>query len=414
MESNFKKYLAYGAGEIVLVVIGILIALQISNWNQTSQERSALTSYLTSTSENIRSDLQKLDVLKDQRMSVLNRTQIQRWDPTARDEFVDRSTLRLASETLSLLSEYKYFRSDQSGFETFKSSGLLKYIQGEDLETLIFSYYILADEILRKEDDYNELLQRSIADFSMQPFEGKIYFQVPDYINGPTQLQELQPKLREILQHPSMLSLFSHTWDRTPELVMRYENLTTIGREIIRLVESGEVRSDNLTSTGLAGVFDIEGEAGYPGIVMNGAMFNRYYEYGQATANDALVTLSVGFEEVTINAPAAPWSAFYFKIRSSFQDELAIRDFSMYETLTITVRGGKGGERVHIAIRDDNDPDDNSYSRYDLDLSSDWETVEIPLVGFETTDFDRVHLPISFVFSGNEQSISVRDIRFSR
>ena len=32
MESNFKKYMAYAAGEIVLVVIGILIALQISNW----------------------------------------------------------------------------------------------------------------------------------------------------------------------------------------------------------------------------------------------------------------------------------------------------------------------------------------------------------------------------------------------
>lgn len=414
MESNFKKYMAYAAGEIVLVVIGILIALQISNWNQSHQERSALNSYLTSTSENIRSDLQKLAVLKDQRMGVLNRTQIQRWDPIARDEFIDRTTLRLASETLSLLSEYKYFRADKSGFETFKSSGLLKYIQGEDLETLIFDYYILADEILKKEDDYNELLQRAIADFSMQPFEGRIYFQVPDYINGPTQLQELQPRLREILQHPAVHSLYTHTWDRTPELVMRYENLITIGNEIIRLVEAGEMRSDNLRLTGLNGVFDIEGNAGYPGIVMNGAMFNRYYEYGQAAANDALVTLSVDFQEITINAPTAPWSAFYFKIRSNFLDELAVRDFSMYETLTITVRGNTGGERVHIAIRDDNDPDDDSYSRYDLDLSTNWKTFEIPLKDFETTEFDRVHLPISFVFSGNEQSISVRDVRFSR
>lgn len=33
-ESKFRKYLIYAIGEIILVVIGILIALQVSNWNQ--------------------------------------------------------------------------------------------------------------------------------------------------------------------------------------------------------------------------------------------------------------------------------------------------------------------------------------------------------------------------------------------
>ncbi|MEZ4897298.1 MAG: DUF6090 family protein [Saprospiraceae bacterium] len=34
-----RKYLAYAAGEIVLVVIGILIALQINNWNEARKEK---------------------------------------------------------------------------------------------------------------------------------------------------------------------------------------------------------------------------------------------------------------------------------------------------------------------------------------------------------------------------------------
>jgi len=33
-ENKFSKYLLYAVGEIILVVIGILIALQINNWNQ--------------------------------------------------------------------------------------------------------------------------------------------------------------------------------------------------------------------------------------------------------------------------------------------------------------------------------------------------------------------------------------------
>ena len=36
-ENRFSKYLIYATGEIVLVVIGILIALQINNWNEASK-----------------------------------------------------------------------------------------------------------------------------------------------------------------------------------------------------------------------------------------------------------------------------------------------------------------------------------------------------------------------------------------
>jgi len=36
-ENKFGKYLIYAIGEIVLVVIGILIALQINNWNENNK-----------------------------------------------------------------------------------------------------------------------------------------------------------------------------------------------------------------------------------------------------------------------------------------------------------------------------------------------------------------------------------------
>jgi hypothetical protein len=33
-QKRFPKYFLYAAGEIFLVVVGILIALQINNWNE--------------------------------------------------------------------------------------------------------------------------------------------------------------------------------------------------------------------------------------------------------------------------------------------------------------------------------------------------------------------------------------------
>ena len=49
MENKTGKYLKYAIGEIVLVVIGILIALQINNWNETRKnntKKNALTQAL--------------------------------------------------------------------------------------------------------------------------------------------------------------------------------------------------------------------------------------------------------------------------------------------------------------------------------------------------------------------------------
>ena len=38
-ENKFSKYLLYAIGEIILVVIGILVALQINNWNTYRKDR---------------------------------------------------------------------------------------------------------------------------------------------------------------------------------------------------------------------------------------------------------------------------------------------------------------------------------------------------------------------------------------
>lgn len=54
-ENNLSKYLFYAIGEIVLVVIGILIALQINNANEAGKERAREISYL----RNLKADLYK-------------------------------------------------------------------------------------------------------------------------------------------------------------------------------------------------------------------------------------------------------------------------------------------------------------------------------------------------------------------
>jgi hypothetical protein len=46
MNREFRKYLWYGVGEILLVVAGIVIALQIDTWYENKQTQERLESML--------------------------------------------------------------------------------------------------------------------------------------------------------------------------------------------------------------------------------------------------------------------------------------------------------------------------------------------------------------------------------
>lgn len=56
-ENKFSKYLIYAIGEVVLVVIGILIALQINNWNEQRKQNNLEESTLIELKANLLADI---------------------------------------------------------------------------------------------------------------------------------------------------------------------------------------------------------------------------------------------------------------------------------------------------------------------------------------------------------------------
>ena len=62
MEKNKTgKYFKYAIGEIILVVIGILIALQINNWNENRINKNKFEAYLDEMIIDLKLDVKSLD-----------------------------------------------------------------------------------------------------------------------------------------------------------------------------------------------------------------------------------------------------------------------------------------------------------------------------------------------------------------
>ncbi|WP_051957594.1 DUF6090 family protein [Altibacter lentus] len=85
-ENKFSKYLLYAIGEIILVVIGILIALQINNWNQDRLQDQVLININRIIVEDLKNDIADIDlILRTKREKEVYFTKILKGEMTRED-----------------------------------------------------------------------------------------------------------------------------------------------------------------------------------------------------------------------------------------------------------------------------------------------------------------------------------------
>ncbi|MCF4102204.1 DUF6090 family protein [Gillisia sp. M10.2A] len=151
-ENKFSKYLIYAIGEIVLVVIGILIALQINNWNQARKDNQTLKEYLGKIKVHTLEDLRILDTLTKYRTQTA--TQCKKARVRILDKTEDQDLILFMSCGVAF-ADY-YFKPNTSGYEALKNSAYFGKINNTPLDSLLTSYYSIVEDIAENEKSYNE------------------------------------------------------------------------------------------------------------------------------------------------------------------------------------------------------------------------------------------------------------------
>jgi len=173
-ESRFGRYFFYALGEIVLVGIGILIALQVNNWNENINHVNVANKQLLTLKQNIADDARQIEELDREMDTII---------------FYSKTLMEQLKTNIPIDNNTQYFIfylilehhliPNKSGLNTFTNEGLMAYIN-EDIKNMILDYYELIEQINSREQISNAVIQSYyepyLFDNYSEIFNGEIPF----------------------------------------------------------------------------------------------------------------------------------------------------------------------------------------------------------------------------------------------
>jgi hypothetical protein len=136
-EKQTRKYLIYSSGELFLVVIGILIALQINNWNEDRIEQQEITEFAHALITDLEQDVTMIEYILSQ-MEYLG----QKIDELA-DYTQGKSIDEIRNIDLFYYMRIPYYRPyawNRTAMEQIKNSGALRQMKNRLLAERISAY----------------------------------------------------------------------------------------------------------------------------------------------------------------------------------------------------------------------------------------------------------------------------------
>ena len=142
-DHRFSKYLLYAFGEIFLVMIGILLALQFNNWNSTKENKKKERWYLTNILDDIYYQTENLDFLElfFEKSISTGKSILSNYNTYQNLHKIDSLNSKLNS-----LMESATFPNINNTYQEMVSSGQLSLIENSNLSVDIIDYYLYTED----------------------------------------------------------------------------------------------------------------------------------------------------------------------------------------------------------------------------------------------------------------------------
>ena len=136
---QIRRYLFYALGEVALVVIGILLALQIDSWNTDRIERQKEMLYLKEIRSNLQDDLNNVEY-----SIAFNRNKDSIITASLNAMLHSGSNLEAMmkiSRNMPILAEFSVYTQNRVAFDNMLSAENIDLISGDSLRSALSAYY---------------------------------------------------------------------------------------------------------------------------------------------------------------------------------------------------------------------------------------------------------------------------------
>ena len=227
-EGKTSRYVRYAVGEFLLIVAGILVALQIQNWNGGRKEQIEEKEILTRISEEVDEHMSFVD--RHLEFLIEIRAALEHVNSGLEGERIENNTEYLTSVVRS--SSYSYFTPpcDTTTYEEIVGSGKLGLIRNIELRKFVSAYY-RATALMNYQGnavlgDYGQLT------FALVPREGRLGSGVADLSD------EAASNIVSLVLDSELHRYITPQRNRLNYLNFKWSDLTDQGQELLTAIEA--------------------------------------------------------------------------------------------------------------------------------------------------------------------------------
>jgi len=154
MENKTSRYFKYAIGEIILVVIGILIALQINNWNNNRIDTKREANYIKNIERDLNNQLKAIKVQIDFEATVADNCLI------GLKSYNETNSLKIDSSfavVLGAITTRRTFLNPNPAYIELISSGNIGLLKNKKFKDRLINYYEELERVENVIDGNNSL-----------------------------------------------------------------------------------------------------------------------------------------------------------------------------------------------------------------------------------------------------------------
>ena len=174
-----KRYILYGLGEILLVVIGILIALQVNTWNEGRKERKA-------ESQTLHGLLAEFQACQNEiQRDIVARERILRISSMLQQHHLDKAPLAIEADSmetiLDLFLAFRFYSPTHPVLDDLQSSGRLDLLRSDSLRLHLIQYIQEKDRVHIVEENERAYVENQLIPFLASKVDLTYAFSMNDY-----------------------------------------------------------------------------------------------------------------------------------------------------------------------------------------------------------------------------------------